>query len=50
MKRKWFALGVLALGFSLLFNTFPCYAQKSPKTMTLLYSNNINGEIDPCPT
>jgi hypothetical protein len=21
-----------------------------PKTLTLLYSNNINGEIDPCPT
>jgi len=20
------------------------------KTLTLLYSNNINGEIDPCPT
>ncbi len=31
------------------------YAFSSPnripvKTFTLLYSNNINGEIDPCPT
>jgi len=50
MKGKWFVLGVLALGFSLLINISPSRAQKSPKTMTLLYSNNINGEIDPCPT
>ncbi len=50
MKQKWFVLGVLALGFSLLINISPSHAQKSPKTMTLLYSNNINGEIEPCPT
>jgi hypothetical protein len=50
MKRKWFGLGVLALGFALLSNAFLSYAQKTPKTITLLYSNNINGEIDPCPT
>jgi hypothetical protein len=50
MKEKWFVIGVLVLGFFLLFNTFPSYAQKSPKTLTLLYSNNINAEIDPCPT
>jgi hypothetical protein len=50
MKEKWFVIGVLVLGFFLLFNTFPSYAQKSPKTLTLLYSNNINGEIEPCPT
>jgi hypothetical protein len=50
MKRNWFAIGVLVLGFFLLFNVSPSYAQKSPKTLTLVYSNNINGEIDPCPT
>jgi hypothetical protein len=50
MKGKWFALGILALGFSLLFHTSPSHAQKLPKTLTLLYSNNINGEIEPCPT
>jgi hypothetical protein len=50
MDRKWFAIAVLILGFSLFFNALPSHAQKSPKTLTLLYSNNINGEIDPCPT
>jgi len=50
MKQKWLVLGVLALGFSLLINISSSHAQKSPKTMTLLYSNNINGEIEPCPT
>lgn len=43
-------IGILVLGCLLFFNTFPSQAQKSPKTLTLLYSNNINGEIDPCPT
>jgi hypothetical protein len=50
MKQKRFAIGVLILGFFLLLNASPSLAQKSPKTLTLLYSNNINGEIDPCPT
>jgi hypothetical protein len=50
MKGKWFVIGVLVFGFFLSINTFPSQAQKSPKTLTLLYSNNINGEIDPCPT
>jgi hypothetical protein len=50
MKRNWFAIGVLVLGFFLSFNASPSLAQKSPKTLTLVYSNNINGEIDPCPT
>ena len=50
MKQKSPALGILALGFFLLFIVSPSHAQKSPKTLTLVYSNNINGEIDPCPT
>jgi hypothetical protein len=50
MKQKWSALGVLVLGFLLSANVSPAHAQKSPKTLTLAYSNNINGEIDPCPT
>jgi hypothetical protein len=50
MKGKWFVIGVLVLGFLLLPNVFPSHAQKSLKTLTLLYSNNINGEIEPCPT
>jgi pyrimidine deaminase RibD-like protein len=29
----------------------PCvHAQKTPKSLTIIYSNNINGELDPCPT
>jgi hypothetical protein len=50
MKGKCFVIGVLVFGFFLFINAFPSRAQKSPKTLTLLYSNNINGEIDPCPT
>ncbi len=50
MKKKWFAIGVLVLGFCLIATAIPSHAQKSPKTLTLLYSNNINGEIEPCPT
>ena len=50
MKVKWFVIGVLVLGCLLSINAFPSQAQKSPKTLTFLYSNNINGEIDPCPT
>jgi hypothetical protein len=50
MNGKWFTIGILALGFFLSFNASPSLAQKSPKTLTLVYSNNINGEIDPCPT
>jgi hypothetical protein len=50
MKEKWLVTGILALGIFLHFSAFPCHAQKSPKALTLLYSNNINGEIDPCPT
>jgi hypothetical protein len=50
MKGKWLAIGVLVLGCFLLSNAFPSHAQKLPKTLMLLYSNNINGEIEPCPT
>ena len=40
----------LVLGFLWVNHSNPCYAQKPLNTLTLLYSNNINGEIDPCPT
>jgi hypothetical protein len=30
--------------------SYPCFAQKPMNTLTILYSNNINGEIEPCPT
>jgi len=50
MKVKSLVVGILVLGFFLVFTTLPSHAQKSPERLTLLYSNNINGEIEPCPT
>jgi hypothetical protein len=38
------------LAFLLVLQGPSLYAQKGPTTLTLLYSNNMNGEIDPCPT
>lgn len=41
---------VFAVGFYWILNgTYTC-AQPAPKNLTLLYSNNLNGEIHPCPT
>ncbi len=34
----------------LLMITGSLHAQKQPKTLTILYTNNINGELLPCPT
>jgi len=50
MRKTWFFLSVFGLITLLMITGLPSHAQKSPKTLTLLYSNNINGEIDPCPT
>jgi hypothetical protein len=50
MKYKFPILGVLIIGSVLVFQSLPIRAQKTPKTLTILYSNNINGETDPCPT
>ena len=49
MKGKR-AFIVIVLGFFLIINACPSYAQKAVRTLTLLYSNNINGELEPCPT
>ncbi len=50
MKTR--ALVILFLILGLLGTGHYVFPQnKVPvKTLTLLYSNNINGEIDPCPT
>lgn len=50
MKEKLFLIAILILGFFLILNTLPSHAQKQARTLTILYSNNMNGEIDPCPT
>ncbi len=50
VKRGWFLIIFLTLGFHWVNHSNPCYAQKPLNTLTLLYSNNINAEIEPCPT
>ena len=40
---------ILFLGLFLILNRLPASAQNSPPKLSLLYSNNIWGEIDPCP-
>jgi hypothetical protein len=50
-KETFFVLALILVFLGATnFIPFPAYAQKSTKTLTLLYSNNVNGEIDPCPT
>ena len=50
MKAKWFFIALFVLGFHWPVNDTLALAQNSTKTLTVLYSNNINGEIEPCPT
>jgi len=48
-KRKWFLIACLSLGLILCWRLLLAYTQNAPQSLTLLYSNNINSEIDPCP-
>ena len=50
MKRKWVFMVISVLGLHWIINGTPVHAQRPTKALTLLYSNNINGEIDPCPS
>ena len=50
MQRKGFLTVCLCLGVLWAVQASPVHAQKTPKTLTLLYSNNFNGETDPCPS
>ncbi len=50
MKRKSLFIALLSLGMLWALQVPSLLAQKTPKTLTLLYSNNFNGEIEPCPT
>ena len=50
VKRLWFFIIFLILGLLWVNYNNPCYAQKPLNTLTLLYSNNINAEIEPCPS
>jgi hypothetical protein len=48
MKKKLLFSAISAL----IFFSFAggLFAQKPARHLTLLYGNNINSEIDPCPT
>jgi len=49
MKNKWvMGLTLWAIAFLTLY-CFPVQGQTTPPSLTILYSNNMNGEIDPCP-
>ena len=50
MNRLWFFLISLIFGVLWVNHVDLSYAQKAPNTLTLVYTNNINGEIDPCPS
>ena len=50
MKTKGLSALLLTLGLTLAVETASLDAQTTAKTLTLLYSNNVNGEFDPCPT
>jgi hypothetical protein len=50
MKVKSVFLIAFFLGFLFVVHGVSSQAQQPTKSLTILYSNNINGEIDPCPT
>jgi hypothetical protein len=47
---KWLSILFLVLEVLWVNQSIPCSAQNPPKTLTILYSNNINGEIEACLT
>jgi len=49
MKKKYFFAVAFGLGIFLVVHVPFLQAQKNPNRLTFLYTNNINGEIDPCP-
>jgi hypothetical protein len=54
IKMSFIVFGILGafgiLEFLEVNHGRPCNAQNPNKTLTVLYSNNMNGEVDPCPT
>ena len=49
ITSKWLTYLLLAATCILVLAPFSA-AQNLPRTVTIAYSNNINGEVDPCPT
>ncbi len=50
MKTRALFILFLILGFLATDRYVFSQSKTSVKTLTIVYSNNINGEIDPCPT
>jgi len=48
-KPVGWGVGLVALIVGFFFSSHS-FAQNPPKALTILYTNNINGEIDPCPS
>ena len=48
--KGWLLIIVLVSGIYCGMGDSVVYAQKPGTTFTILYSNNLNGEISPCPT
>ncbi len=49
MRIKWVIGFMLWMLFPLALDCPSASGQILPPSMTVLYSNNMNGEIDPCP-
>jgi len=41
---------LIILSTFLALDSCPASGENFPQSISILYSNNINGEIDPCPT
>jgi hypothetical protein len=50
MKKNLLFIPFLILGLLEIHHYAFSQTKIPSKTLTLLYSNNLNGEIDPCPT
>ena len=50
MSGKFVGAVAFLLMLVILISPSPIPAQNPVKSLTLVYSNNINGEIEPCPT
>ncbi len=50
MNEKLTSIVVFLFMLISLIGASPTHGQSHGKSLTLVYSNNINGEIDPCPT
>ena len=47
---KWLVAVSFLLGGCLIIGIFSSRAQEPSRNLALIYTNNINAEIDPCPS